>query len=134
MSWIIKKPNYGDHIRVNRGLYYHHGIYAADNCIIHFASNEKGHETDLKYASICLTNIDDFRKESIVEVREFTDIELISKREPSEIINFAFTKLGETGYDIFNNNCEHFANECLFGEAKSSQVDEVKKFLKNIFR
>ena len=37
--WEVKKPVYGDQIRVNRGLYAHHGIYASDDCVIHFAAN-----------------------------------------------------------------------------------------------
>ena len=34
--WIEKRPAMGDHIRVNRGLYCHHGIYVSDNEVIHF--------------------------------------------------------------------------------------------------
>ena len=28
--WEMKNPKYGDQIRVNRGFYYHHGIYEND--------------------------------------------------------------------------------------------------------
>ena len=28
--WVNKKPEYGNQIRVNRGLYYHHGVYESD--------------------------------------------------------------------------------------------------------
>lgn len=32
--WIEKKPAMGDYIRVNRGLYCHHGIYVSDDKFI----------------------------------------------------------------------------------------------------
>ena len=134
MSWINKKPTFGDHIRVSRGLYSHHGIYASDDCIIHFASNEVGHETDPEYASICITDLASFQKEGSIEVREFSQEELLVKRSPQDTINYAFTKLGEKGYDLINNNCEHFANLCLFDKKVSSQVDNIKDFFANLFR
>ena len=34
--WVLKKPEYGDQIRVNRGAYFHHGIYQDDNFIYQF--------------------------------------------------------------------------------------------------
>ena len=41
--WMKKNPSYGDQIRVNRGLYFHHGIYVNDNMVIQYAS-PKGSE------------------------------------------------------------------------------------------
>ena len=134
MSWVLKKPVFGDHICVSRGLYSHHGIYASDDCIIHFASNELGHETDPNYASICITDIQNFCRDGKLLVREFTDLELKEKRMPQDVVNYAFTKLGEKGYDLLHNNCEHFANECLFGKRVSSQVDNIKDLLTNLFK
>ena len=28
-------------------------------------------------------------------------------------------------YNLISNNCEHFANECVFGQAVSEQVEDV---------
>lgn len=133
MSFIEKKPVYGDHIRVNRGLYSHHGIYIDDDHVCQFASTANGHETDPNYASVCLTTLDDFLKGGVLEVREYTDLELKEKREPQEIVNAALSRLGEKGYDLINNNCEHFANECVFGYKKSEQIDNVMSVLSSIF-
>ncbi len=134
MSWIQKKPVFGDHIRVSRGLYAHHGIYASDDCIIHFASNEIGQETNPECATVCITNLANFQKNGVIEVREFSEEEAKAKRSPQDTINFAFTQLGEKGYDLINNNCEHFANYCLFGCKSSSQVDGLKDLFQRIFR
>ena len=40
--------------------------------------------------------------------------------------------LGEKGYHILNNNCEHFANECYCGERFSSQTDGVRALFRNM--
>ena len=36
-QWKMIEPIPGDHIRVESNGYYHHGIYASDDCVIHFA-------------------------------------------------------------------------------------------------
>ena len=47
-----KKPEIGSQIRVNRGLYYHHGIYESDDVIYQFAS-PVGSEVSPETAIIC---------------------------------------------------------------------------------
>ena len=39
----------------------------------------------------------------------------------------AESRIGERDYDVFGNNCEHFAVWCKTGEACSSQVEAVRK-------
>lgn len=129
--WKTKKPSAGDHIRVNRGLYYHHGIYADDFCVFHFASpsdNEMNPET----ARVLYTTLDDFLKGGILEVREYTIEENNKKREPKDVVDAAIKSIGEGGYNLLTNNCEHFANRCVFGEARSAQVDAVKELFRRI--
>lgn len=129
--WKTKKPVSGDHIRVNRGLYYHHGIYADDYCVFHFASpsdNEMNPET----ARVLYTTLDQFLKGGILEVREYSFEEINKKRNPKEIIDEAIKSIGEGGYNVISNNCEHFANRCVFGESTSEQVESVKELLRRI--
>lgn len=132
--WKEKKPIYGDHIKVDRGLYSHHGIYVSDDCVIQFASLIPGHETDPNSASICEISLNNFLKDGNLLVREYTKEEIEKKRTPEEIVSYAKSKLGIKGYDIINNNCEHFANECVFGERKSEQVDNIMSLLGSLFR
>lgn len=133
--WIEKKPEYGDHIRVNRGYYYHHGIYENDDTIYQFAS-PIGSEISPENAIICTCNIEAFRKNGSIEVRTYNEFELKDKRKPKEIIKFAKSKLNDNlgGYNIVTNNCEHFANLCVFGVAKSDQVDDILSKLGGLFR
>lgn len=128
--WEMKQPNYGDQIRVNRGFYYHHGIYEDDNHVYQFAS-PKGSEVSPDTALIICTTLEEFLKGGIVEVRCYLDNELKNKRSPEEIIDYAKSKLG-TGlgtYNLITNNCEHFSNMCAFGKAQSNQVEDVIKML-----
>lgn len=128
--WKIKKPNYGDQIRVNRGLYYHHGIYVNDNEVIQYAS-PKGSEISPETALIISTTLDEFLKGGVVEVREYDNNELNKVRSKDEIVKFAKSQLG-TGlgeYNLIDNNCEHFSNYCAFGEKKSNQVEDILSML-----
>lgn len=130
-----KKPMLGDQIRVNRGLYYHHGIYENDETIYQFASPQ-GSEVSPETAIICTTTLENFLKGGELEVREYSEEELNKKKSPEEIIEFAKSKLGSNlgGYNIISNNCEHFSNLCAFGKAKSNQVDDIMALFGGLFK
>ena len=128
--WKIKTPSYGDQIRVNRGYYYHHGIYEDDMHVYHFSA-PTGSEIAPENALIICTTLEDFLKGGEPEVREYNDLELQKKRTKEEIIEYAKSKVG-TGlntYNLITNNCEHFSNMCAFGKASSAQVEDVIKML-----
>ena len=128
--WIKEKPSYGDQIRVNRGLYFHHGIYVSDDEVIQYAS-PKGSEISAKTALIIKTSLDTFLNGGEVEVRKYDSEELKKVRSKDEIVKFARTKLGSGlgEYDLINNNCEHFSNYCAFGIKESNQVEDIFKML-----
>ena len=128
--WINKKPIFGDQIRVNRGYYYHHGIYEDDNHVYQFAA-PKGSEISMANALIISTTLEEFLKGGIVEVREYNSAELKNKRSPEEIVKYAKSELGKGlgTYNLISNNCEHFSNMCAFGKKSSTQVEDVIKML-----
>ena len=130
--WKFKNPSFGDQIRVNRGIYYHHGIYASDDCVYHFAAPE-GAETNPDNARVITVSLESFLKGGLLEVREYTEEEQKTKRAPEEIIEYAKEHIGESGYNIISNNCEHFSNRCAFGESKSSQVDDIFEMIMGVF-
>jgi len=126
--WEFKKPSYGDQIRVNRGLYFHHGIYVSDDEVIQYAS-PSGSEVSPATALIISTSLSTFLKGAEVEVRVYNSEELKKVRSKDEIVRFAKAQLG-TGlgeYNIISNNCEHFSNYCAFGIKESNQVDDILK-------
>lgn len=52
---------------------------------------------------------------------------------PLETVKRAYSRLGETSYDLISNNCEHFAIWCKTRISESHQVNEVLKILKAIW-
>ncbi len=132
--WKNIKPDFADQIRVNRGLYHHHGIYLSDDCVIHFAALDAGSELDPSKARVVQTTLSEFLKGGILEVREYSDNEKLTLRKKTEIANYAFSCLGNAGYDVIKNNCEHFSNECAFGKRESNQVENVLNSLLNFFK
>ena len=128
--WVNEKPSFGNQIRVNRGIYYHHGIYEDDNHVYQYAS-PKGSEVAPDTALIICTTLDEFLKGGTVEVRKYNTDELRRKNSNEDIIKKAKSMLG-TGlgeYNIVSNNCEHFSNYCAFNEKKSNQVEDILSML-----
>ena len=130
--WSKIKPTYGSQIRVNRGLYYHHGIYESDDCVYQFASPE-GSEISPETAVVCTTTLKKFLNGGDLEVREYTEEELKELKPKDEIIKYAKEHLGEKGYNLINNNCEHFSNRCAFGKSESEQVNNIFSLLGGLF-
>lgn len=127
------KPVYGSVIRVNRGFYYHYGIYVSDDEVIHFASIKPGHELDPNEAEIISTPLSAFLRDGVLEVKELDINEKKQVRSPEQVVKYARSRLGTKGYNIITNNCEHFANECLYGKKESEQVNLVFDLLGSIF-
>ena len=104
--------NKGDHIKVSRGMYYHHGIYIGNFRVIHYSNDESKFKR-------CITNssLEEFccgGAVSVVRHKSVFSADDIAKR--------ALSKLGELGYNVFSNNCEHFCRWCTENRPKSNQV------------
>jgi hypothetical protein len=48
-----------------------------------------------------------------------------SNFDAQEVIERARSRVGEDGYRLLTNNCEHFCEWCLRGEHRSYQVDAL---------
>ena len=105
----------GDHLRVERRLYWHHGIDMGDGTVIH-ASGEPGRmKLD---AEVRRSVMDEFLRGGIAVVANATD-----RLSPADIAARALSALGGRDYSLLFNNCEHFARWCESGRAASRQVD-----------
>ncbi|MBD2257970.1 lecithin retinol acyltransferase family protein [Pseudanabaena sp. FACHB-2040] len=106
----------GDQIYVMRelvgipGLYEHHGIDCGDNTVIHY--RKTGSE-----AVVTRTHFDTFAQGKPV----YTVVQPVSF-VPDVVMERAESRLGERRYDLFFNNCEHFANWCKTGRSESPQL------------
>lgn len=132
MTWELKEPRYGDIVRVKSGNIWHYGIYVSDDEIIQFGNNPSGLE-DLtnKDVKVISTNVNDFILDEFLEVAFCDKKEKKAKFSADKIVKNARSRLGQGGYHILYNNCEHFVNECGFGKKESSQVENVRDFFKN---
>lgn len=126
-NWVRKKPVKADHIRVMRigGLYAHHGVYISDDEVIHFTGQDDDSILDWSKCEVIKTDLKTFLKGGIVEVKEYTDEEFQDLYSPEQIVIYARSCIGDKGYNLAFNNCEHFANVCTLGRFRSQQVERV---------
>jgi hypothetical protein len=108
----------GDHIRVWRGSYYHHGIYCGDTVVVHYGGDKNS----------CIVKTDSLENFSLGNRIEIANHSHSLKR--SEVIKRAKSRVGEDQYNLAFNNCEHFATWCKTGQSKSSQVEVVFHMMK----
>lgn len=118
------EPYPGAHIRVQVDSVYHHGIYIGDNKVVQFGLPMSIYQ-DPNTIKIIESPIEDFLNGGFLEVRIYDKKEKKSKNKDSDIVKIALSKVGEGNYNLLTNNCEHFANYCVFGKKTSSQVDKV---------
>jgi len=113
-------PVPGDVIWVDRGAYRHCGIYEGGGRVIHFAA-KKGSETSAENAVVHSVSLEDFQRGCPLKIIKFP-----GGFSPEETLRRAYQRIGEKGYDLFTNNCDHFATWCKTGEHRSLQVDDAK--------
>lgn len=125
--WVRKMPQMGDHIRVMRigGLYAHHGVYVSDSEVIHFTGTDDDSILDWSKASVITSDLAFFLKGGVLETKEYTDEEFQDLYPPEQIVSYARACVGDAGYHLAFNNCEHFANTCTLGRFRSNQVERV---------
>lgn len=99
----------GDHVFVDRGVFSHHGIARADGTVIHFSKSG---------GMILSSTIGEFANGDHVKVRPYG-----TRFSADDTVRRAESLIGQSGYDLFKNNCEHFATWCVTGEHSSAQVE-----------
>ncbi|WP_462182466.1 lecithin retinol acyltransferase family protein [Campylobacter concisus] len=137
-------PKIGDHIFVDRSvlsikLYEHHGIYVGDNMVVHYNGLARGIVLEKSCFEEILSNVVPLDKRNIAKVEmtsleEFASGDVLQVKKHAdapfsgqEVALRAKTRIGEQKYNLIINNCEHFCNECVFGEHVSEQVQNVKQ-------
>lgn len=114
----------GDQIYVFReflnikGIYEHHGIDCGDGSVIHYR------KSDETIARTAIATFTDGRK---VYVKDYPTSFI-----PDVVVRRAESRLGERGYNLIFNNCEHFATWCKTGVSDSQQVRDFVPFIFNI--
>jgi Lecithin retinol acyltransferase len=101
----------GDHVYVRRRTYSHHGIDCGDGTVIHYIGERRATRW------IERTSWEEFARTDRVLVRTYR-----SRLLADEIVRNAESRLGDGGYHLVRNNCEHFATWSSTGSSTSSQV------------
>ena len=113
----------GDQVYVMRDVmgipYQHHGIDCGDGSVIHYRK--------VGTATVSRTSFEAFAQGNPVYTLS-QSVAFI----PDVVLNRAESRLGEQRYNLFFNNCEHFANWCKIGKTISPQLDNFGLRLEQI--
>ncbi len=127
MKWIPSECERGDMIRVKLGSVYHYGIFSSEEEVIAFGLpplpqyRENGEEI-----RVLATTIDVFSCGEIVEKAVFDRRERKKAFPKEKTLSLAKSRIGEGGYNLIHNNCEHFVYECVFGVSRSTVEEEMR--------
>ncbi|CAL1532399.1 unnamed protein product [Lymnaea stagnalis] len=142
---LLNKLKPGDLVKFDRGVYHHWAVYVGNGKLIHFINEESNYIPQaMQTSSMVLFPNDD--KARIVE-QDFWAVVGDSKADfgnmESEgwipldrhtIVERARSCLGPAKYNLYSQNCEHFAKWCRYNRAKSDQVDDLVKTSKTLFQ
>jgi hypothetical protein len=112
-----QEPALGSHLVTRRRGYLHHGIYVGDGRVVHYSGLASG----LQRGPVEEVPMDRFTRGQPVWVNSHAT----SNFDAREVIERARSRVGEDGYRLLTNNCEHFCEWCLRGEHRSYQVDAL---------
>ena len=113
----------GDHIKVHRGAYWHHGIYIGNGRVVHFTDGPRRSAGP----RINMTSLTEFIGNDAcpVVVSPCATLE-----EADKVVSRAKNLIGEGGYRLFSYNCEHFAYYCRTGakhDFTDPYMDQIKE-------
>jgi hypothetical protein len=95
--------------------YTHHGIYAGDGTVVHYA----GLSRSISRGPVSQVPLTEFANGRPVHVECRSERAL----DGQEIVVRARSRLGESRYRLLTNNCEHFSEWSRFGVSRSKQVE-----------
>lgn len=105
----------GTHLVTRRRGYVHHGLYAGDGRVIHYA----GLDRRLRRGPVQEVSLDHFAGGRGWQVKPWA----APTYQGQAAVDRARARLGEDRYRILSNNCEHFVEWALGGTPRSAQVD-----------
>lgn len=126
MVWTEAEPKPGDPVRTKVGFYYHYGIFVSPEEIIQFGlPDDPGRAgADIR---VLATDVYTFLSGGTLETGKPHREERKLLRPAAQVVALARSRLGEGGYDLLHNNCEHFMNDCLFGEKRSPTLQTLRE-------
>jgi hypothetical protein len=110
-----EEPSLGAHIVVPWCGFWHHGIYVGEGNVVHYGA---------LYYDIIRKPVEEVSLAAFAGKRPVFAIDHLERTLcAEEVIRRARSRLGEGKYKLLTNNCEHFCEWALHGEARSFQVE-----------
>jgi hypothetical protein len=110
-----QEPPIGAHLITLRRGYTHHGIYAGQGSVLHYA----GLARDLRPGPVEEVSLERFANGRPV----YIECRSTPALDEQNIVSRARSRLGENRYRLLTNNCEHFCEWSRFGASRSHQVE-----------
>lgn len=126
MDWSVKEPKAGDIIRVKVRFYHHYGIYTGEDTVVQFGLPDNS-GIDPAAIRVMESDLSTWAQYGAAESMVLSKEEKKRRRSPKETVAIARARIGEGGYNILHNNCEHFATDCVLGEKTSNFLEEVRQ-------
>jgi len=114
----------GTHLTSPRRGYVHHGIYAGDGRVIHYAGLYRG----FRRGPVQEISLAEFGRGRGVHPMPASAAQFVG----AEVVARARTRLGEDRYRVWTNNCEHFVHWCLSGTSRSTQVERLTRRIRTL--
>ena len=115
----------GDHVAWQRPfVHWHHAIVSEINAenneivVVNWNKDKDGQIRIIQERQSVTDNNSLFNQMYRVEYPE----EILNSNEPELVLARARSRIGDTGYGIFSDNCESFATYCKTGYSQSHQV------------
>ena len=112
----VAEPPVGSHLVTPRRGYTHHGIYAGNGRVVHYA----GLSRTIRGGPVEMVTLSVFAHGKPVHVACRSAQALAGQ----DILERARSRLGENNYHLIKNNCEHLAAWARYGESRSAQVEQ----------
>lgn len=115
----------GLHIAINRTgkLHDHHGIGLGDGSVVHFNGEPGGRSSEARVVRESLHSIlelDDIARAHSLHPHR-ADGAATATLDPAVTCLRALSRLGDAGYEVVRNNCEHFSTSAQLGAPLSFQ-------------
>jgi hypothetical protein len=125
MQWQFSSPTPGAPVRVKVSFYYHYGIFVSEDSVIQFGLPD-GPSRPAEEIRVLSTDVYTFLQGGDLEVG-FPDRAERKRMHPAkQVIADAQSRIGQGGYSLLHNNCEHFMYECLFGQPDSPTMSSLR--------
>ena len=125
MQWQFSSPTPGAPVRVKVSFYYHYGIFVSRDSVIQFGLPD-GPSRPAEEIRVLSTDVYTFLQGGDLEVGFPDRGERKKLRSADQVVANAQSRIGQGGYDLLHNNCEHFMYECLFGQPDSPTLSSLR--------